>query len=83
MDSSYHLFKLFVIIIISAFTAATCSGCGVKLGSDIVLGTTGYLAEVNRAGASLDYHSPAERAQISSIIEEDAAPQVNLHSWGK
>jgi hypothetical protein len=69
-----HLFKILISAIIATFTALSCSGCGVKLGSGIVLGTTGYLAEVNRAQlVPLDAYTAEERGGLSE--------HVNLNAW--
>ena len=57
------------ILMCAVFAWMCCSvtGCGVKAGG-VVMGTTGFLAEVNAAGAPMDYHTEAEKKGVSAII---------------
>lgn len=59
-----------VIIIICVFA---CTGCGVKLGSNMVLGTTSFLEEVNRgqsAGYLRERINTNDRMRLQAKLDE-------------
>lgn len=60
-----------LIITICVFA---CTGCGVKLGSHVVMGTTSYLEEVNRGvhTENLKEHISAnDRARLQAKLDTE------------
>lgn len=60
-----------VIITICVFA---CTGCGVKLGNQVILGTTSFLEEANRglsAGYLEERITNNDRAQLQAKLDEE------------
>ena len=72
-----EIIKIIIAIILLGLAG---SGCGMKAGG-VVVGTTGFLAEANRAGVPLDYYTAEDKTSLAAVIEQEDVPAINLHSW--
>lgn len=63
-----HLAKIILAAALGAYFTATLSACGLTAGDKFVVGTTGFLAEVNRRGEPLGQQTDSERAELAKMI---------------
>jgi len=70
--SYYQIAKTFCIAVLAALLSLSCSGCGVKLGDNFVIGTRSFLAEVNAGqfAPDMDRHNSSDKQKLSALIQQ-------------
>lgn len=67
VGSLVNIFKYSLWALMLWLCTAALSGCGIKAGNSFVVGTTGFLEEVNRPATNVE-HTDEERKQLSMVI---------------
>lgn len=65
---SKKLARVILSLALGAYCSSTLAACGVTAGDKFVIGTTGFLAEVNRRGEPLGEQTNSERAELAKMI---------------
>lgn len=72
----FEIGKIVMAAIGAAVITTGCTACGFTTGSGLVLGTTGFLQEANRAqlaAQATESVSEDDRAQLAGLVRRSAA----------